>query len=180
MKDDKCREHTQFSFFVQAGKCNCVMAPTKRGHSSVEDVLDSPVRKVRATTSARESPLSKLKAKIQAKATDKILLDRSAIRTVEGKCCVKAAEVELTYNIVEYHAFVVAELDAVAGGATPDPDVVVHGTVVWKSEHAFKSGAGHMVRLHVTDASPEESFEEQLLVSRICRFVWMHSYHCAL
>ena len=49
-------------------------------------------------------------------------------------------------------------------GVTGDNDttLVVRGQVLWVSEH--RSARGPYIRLHVTDAEPEESFEELLSV----------------
>jgi hypothetical protein len=39
-----------------------------------------------------------------------------------------------------------------------DLEVIVRGMLLWKSEHVY--GQRTLVRLHITDASPEESLEE--------------------
>jgi hypothetical protein len=46
---------------------------------------------------------------------------------------------------------------------SPNVDVVVRPMVLWASEHTF--GGIRLVRLHMTDAEPDEPLEELLEVS---------------
>ncbi len=47
----------------------------------------------------------------------------------------------------------------------PDVDVIIRGRLLWMSEHQFKGS--NLIRLHITDAEHEESYEELMEVSLV-------------
>jgi hypothetical protein len=60
------------------------------------------------------------------------------------------------------------------GVPNPDIQVIIMGTLIWKSAHTF--GDKELVRLHMTDTEPEESMSELAEVSCLWCY-WLVSHH---
>jgi hypothetical protein len=79
------------------------------------------------------------------------------------------------YCSVAFRTYVSA--NEASGEPNPDIQVIITGTVIWKSAHTF--GDKDLVRLHMTDTEPEESMSELAEVSCVLRF-WLVSHHDVL
>ncbi|KAJ0391860.1 hypothetical protein P43SY_011873 [Pythium insidiosum] len=80
----------------------------------------------------------------------------SPVKRVKQAIRVRSMKNDVVLSSVEAFRKHVAEESISTGGIANN--VVVTGTLIWKSEHKY--GDRQLVRLHITDAHPEDSFEE--------------------
>ncbi|KAJ0397716.1 hypothetical protein ATCC90586_008133 [Pythium insidiosum] len=80
----------------------------------------------------------------------------SPVKRIKQAIRVRSAKNDVVLSSVETFRNHVTEESVSTGGIVNN--VIVTGTLIWKSEHKY--GDRQLVRLHITDAHPEDSFEE--------------------
>ncbi|GLE07006.1 hypothetical protein PINS_up016824 [Pythium insidiosum] len=80
----------------------------------------------------------------------------SPVKRIKQAIRVRSAKNDVVLSSVEAFRKHVTEESVSTGGIVNN--VIVTGTLIWKSEHKY--GDRQLVRLHITDAHPEDSFEE--------------------
>ncbi|KAJ0396768.1 hypothetical protein P43SY_008987 [Pythium insidiosum] len=80
----------------------------------------------------------------------------SPVKRVKQAIRVRCMKNDVVLSSAEAFRKHVAEESISTGGIANN--VVVTGTLIWKSEH--EHGDRQLVRLHITDAHPEDAFEE--------------------